>query len=156
MASLTSGEGAALFQNSREEVFNAVLEAVNRVPGMKVKQADQTSGYILITVGVNLWSWGEDLPVQITESAPRQTWLQIASSSKFALIDFGKNQRNVDRLMASVSEVLAARAQPGAPAPKVQQSAPPPPAQVACPNCGKALAAGAKFCTSCGSPLAGS
>jgi hypothetical protein len=150
MASLTSGEGDAQFPNSREEVFNAVLEATNRLPGMKVKQADPNAGYVLIQVGVNFWSWGEDVPIQITETAPRQTWLQIASSSKFALIDFGKNQRNVDKLMGIVAEVLAARAVP------VQAGAQPatvtgPPAP-ACAQCGASVAGDAKFCTSCGTP----
>jgi hypothetical protein len=150
MGSLTSGEGAAQFPNSSQEVFNAVLEAANRMPGMKVKQADPNSGYVLISIGVNFWSWGEDLPIQITETAPGQTWLQIASSSKFALIDFGKNQRNVDKLMRTVAEVLSARAVPGS-QPPVTVAAP---GAIACAQCGATLAGDAKFCTSCGTPVA--
>lgn len=153
MASLTSGEGATWFQNSSEEVFNAVLEAVNRMPGMKLTQADPASGQIVISVGVSMMSWGENIPIQVTETTPGKTWLQIASSSKFAIIDFGKNKRNIDRLMGTVAEVLAARAQPSSPA-QVQQAAPPPAAGLACTACGKDIEGGARFCTSCGAPVA--
>lgn len=50
---------------------------------------------------------GKNIGIQVTESPPDQSWISVSSASKFSIIDFGKNRKNVDKLLAEVGNVLA-------------------------------------------------
>jgi hypothetical protein len=102
----TTKEGETEFSHPKAEVFAAVLEAVPRVKGMKVKSSDEASGQILVTTGVSFKSWGEKLPIAVREAGPGKAVLSVSSSSKMALVDWGKNKQNVARILAATDDVL--------------------------------------------------
>ena len=51
-------EGGAEFPFVKEDVFEALTEAINKIKGMKVDKEDKLSGRILAKAGVSLTSWG--------------------------------------------------------------------------------------------------
>lgn len=130
-------------------VFNAAAQAVQNLPGWKVKEVNQPGWYITASVSFNFWSYGENITIQITEPAPGQPSMNVFSSSKFALFDFGKNRRNTSKLFAEVQNILTQSGYGQAPAATPEQA----PAAVYCPSCGAPQKAGARFCTSCGQAI---
>lgn len=128
-------------------VFNAAAQAVQNLPGGKLKEVNQQGWYITASVSFNCWSYGENITVQMTEPAPGQPSMSAFSSSVFAIIDFGKNRRNIEKFFAEVQNVLAqaGHAQPQTAA-GVQQV----PTAAFCTNCGAPQRGGARFCTTCG------
>jgi hypothetical protein len=141
---LNKHEGQAAFYGNQSQVFNAVVATVQGIRGMTLQMADPASGYIGVDIAFNFWSYGERIAIQVTETAPGQTWVQVSSSSKFAIWDFGRNQRNVSKILVAVEQAVAGGAGP-------YQAQPP---GQACGSCGAALAADSRFCTSCGSQRA--
>jgi hypothetical protein len=91
------GESGAEFTGSKD---------VPRVKGMKVASSDESSGTIVATTGVSLRSWGEKIPIVVTESEPGKSMVSVASKSKMALVDWGKNKQNVERILEATDEVL--------------------------------------------------
>jgi hypothetical protein len=146
------------FPNSHSEVFNAVMQVAPSLGGATVVYSDPVNGSVNLSVGMSFWSWGENVTVKVTETAPRQTWLQVVSSSKFGLDAAGRNKRNVDTLMSWVSQALTAGPQANAAQPQQQQEpqphTPPPSRSEACAACNAPLQPDAKFCTKCGAPVA--
>ena len=139
-------------------VFNAAVQAVQNLPGWKLKEVNQANWYITASVSFSLWSYGENISIQVTEPLPGQPAINALSSSLFALFDFGKNKRNINKLFAEVQSVLAQAGyaegyqQQGqqAPAATPEQV----PASIQCPDCGSSQKPGARFCTACGKRLA--
>jgi hypothetical protein len=141
-------------------IFNAVAQAVQSLPGWNLREVNPEGWYVVAAVSFNLWSYGENNLIQITEPTPGQPLVNVSSSSVFALIDWGKNKRNIDRLFAQIQDVLSQAGYSAAP----QQAQTPPevqpqvgavvPQQAAmrsfCSKCGAPVGPEAKFCTGCG------
>jgi hypothetical protein len=145
-------------------LFDSVLEAIPNCRGWeqywKPGFADKPSGTITASVPFGI-SYGEQISIQITENPPGTSWLAILSTSNFGLYDFGKNGRNINKLIAAVQNVLAGKGvnvtaslQQAVPAAGAVSPQPPqPPFPSFCTNCGGSLTAGASFCKKCGSPV---
>jgi hypothetical protein len=117
---LLDHQGGADFPYPRDQVFDALVKAIPTVKGMKVDKHDRMAGFISAKAGVSLMSWGENVPISLTETSPGQTRVSITSTPKTGLLgggafDLGKNRRNIEKILLSVSELL-------------QKSGPPPPA----------------------------
>ena len=127
---------------SKKTVFTAVIEAIKEHPKINLGEINEAQGMIKAHVGVSAWSWGEHLEIMLYETAPGSTALTVSSGSYYALVDWGKNQKNIDELMALIMQKLSSsQMQPTAAASNTPQ----------CVHCGSALPAGiAKFCPSCG------
>jgi ribosomal protein L40E len=145
-------------------VFNAAAQAVQYLPGWRVKEINPVGWYITAAVAFGFWSYGENIIVQLTEPTPGQPVVNASSSSVFAIFDFGKNRRNIDKLFVEIQNLLAqsgystaTRQQTQAPMPVQQQAEAAAPefaaAQSSCPNCGARLGPDAKFCTGCGQQI---
>lgn len=99
-----------------DRVWAAVPEAARRV-GMSVA-FEPASGVFRISTRMSVFSWGENL-LAFVRPAGDQTDLEITSSLKFGLADWGRNNKNLDRLFAEVRTMLAAvPVTPSAPAPR--------------------------------------
>jgi len=139
-------------------VFNAAAQAVQNLPGWSVREVNQAGWYITASVSLSLWSWGENILIQVTEPTPGQPSVNASSSSVFAIFDFGRNKRNINKLFVELQNVLAqagygAAPQPQPQAPIAAQQQVEPAAQSFCPNCGAGLGPEAKFCTGCGQQI---
>ena len=108
---LLDHNGECEFPLGKELVFNALCEAVPSIKGMKLKSADKLTGRVMIKAGVSLFSWGEDIPIQLIEVSENKTKMQITSSPTTGIMfggafDMGKNRKNIERIIASTSERL--------------------------------------------------
>ncbi len=107
---LPDHDGGADYSYPREVVFKALVAVVPRVPGMKVHTVDELSGRILAKAGGSLMSWGENIPIMVSESAPGRTRVKITSAPKvgvlFGAFDLGKNRKNVELLLTALSASL--------------------------------------------------
>lgn len=103
-------EGAE-FPYPRDDVFDALLEVVSTLSGMKLQTADKLSGMIAASARVSVASWGENLTMSVVERSPVLTRVDVASRPKTGMFlggafDLGKNRRNVERVLEAVSLVL--------------------------------------------------
>lgn len=104
--------GESEFPFNKENVFNALCEAIPRINGMKIDNADKLSGRILVKAGVSLFSWGENIPIQLTILSENLTKVSITSSPKTGMMfggafDMGKNRKNIEDILQVTSNVLS-------------------------------------------------
>jgi hypothetical protein len=78
---------------------------------MKVENADKLQGRILVKAGVSLYSWGENVPIQLLGIDDNKTKVQITSSPKTGVMfggafDMGKNRKNIESILSATSYIL--------------------------------------------------
>lgn len=112
--SLVDHEGTVEYPFSQKTVFKAIMEAAPNIEGLSVDSADEMSGRVTFKAGVSLASWGENIPVQLVRIAPTRTQMKVLSTPKTGVMfggamDFGKNRRNIEKIISAVSTVLSAK-----------------------------------------------
>lgn len=112
--SLVDHEGTVEYPFSQKTVFKAIMEAAPNIEGLSVDSADEMSGRVTFKAGVSLASWGENIPVQLIRIAPTRTQMKVLSTPKTGVMfggamDFGKNRRNIEKIISAVSTVLSAK-----------------------------------------------
>lgn len=112
--SLVNHEGTVEYPFSQKTVFKAIMEAAPNIEGLSVDSADEMSGRVTFKAGVSLASWGENIPVQLVRMAPTRTQMKVLSTPKTGVMfggamDFGKNRRNIEKIISAVSTVLSAK-----------------------------------------------
>lgn len=112
--SLVDHEGTVEYPFSQKTVFKAIMEAAPNIEGLSVDSADEMSGRVTFKAGVSLASWGENIPVQLVRMAPTRTQMKVLSTPKTGVMfggamDFGKNRRNIEKIISAVSTVLSAK-----------------------------------------------
>ncbi len=130
-------------------VFPCLLSALQKVNGMKVTRHDKVTGTITISSGISWKSWGESMTIRVASSAEGQCLVKFQSASDLALIDWGKNKDNIDR----VAQALACELAEQIPSHSAADPVAAPAGMNFCPNCGGKLLPNAKFCSSCGEKL---
>jgi hypothetical protein len=97
---------------------------MEQLPGMQIDSIDRLSGRVVIKAGVSLLSWGETIPISFSEISPQRTRVSVTSTPKTGAFfggsyDGGKNRRNVENILAALSEQASylppAKTQPAAP-----------------------------------------
>jgi hypothetical protein len=104
--------GESEFPFSKEKVFNAMCMGIPRIKGMKIESADKLQGRIIVKAGVSLFSWGENIPIQLIELSETKTRVQITSSPKTGIMfggafDMGKNRKNIENILSATSQILS-------------------------------------------------
>ncbi|GEM_PF-6782223 len=150
--SIVDHDGSAEFPCPKDDVFEALLQAVPRLPGMRVASSERLSGRIVVKAGTSLRSWGETIPISVTETTPGKSRVSITSTPVTGvmlggLFDFGKNRENIEKIFSAAAEVLTGRP-PSSPTP-----ASPPPAWVYCEKCTGGNFPAAAYCQWCAAPL---
>lgn len=103
--------GESEFPINKNDVFDAMCKAIPTIKGMKVESADKLQGRILVKAGVSLYSWGENIPIQLLENGDNKTKVQITSSPKTGIMfggafDMGKNRKNIENILSATSNIL--------------------------------------------------
>ena len=105
-------QGESEFPFAKEIVFNAILQAIPTVKGMKVDNADKLQGRIVVKAGLSLMSWGENIPILLSEIAENRTQVKITSTPKTGILfggafDLGKNRENIEQILSATSRILS-------------------------------------------------
>lgn len=118
--------GESEFPMSKDKVFDAMCFAIPTINGMKIENADKLQGRIIVKAGVSLYSWGENIPIQLIEISENKTRVQITSSPKTGIMfggafDMGKNRKNIENILSNTSRILSSsQSQPISTDPKQQ------------------------------------
>ena len=78
---------------------------------MKIDSSDKMTGRIVVKAGVSLWSWGENIPIQLYSINETNTRVKITSSPKTGIMfggafDMGKNRKNIESILFATSKIL--------------------------------------------------
>lgn len=103
--------GESEFPINKNKVFEAMCIAIPTITGMKIENADKLQGRILVKAGVSLYSWGENIPIQLLTIDENKTKVQITSSPKTGIMfggafDMGKNRKNIENILSATSTIL--------------------------------------------------
>ena len=81
------------------EAYRKSAEALNVIGGT-IKSQDQATGKIKGTMSMSLWSWGENIVIEVT-GVENGALVRFTSSCRMptTLFDYGKNARNVRRFL---------------------------------------------------------
>ena len=112
---LLDHNGECIIPLPKEAVFEAILKAVPTIKGMKIDSSDKLLSRIMVKSGVSLFSWGENIPIQLSDAGEGQTRLQITSSPKTGSMgggafDLGKNRKNIEAIISATSRTLQEQA----------------------------------------------
>ena len=109
---LLDHNGESEFPFQKEKVFEAMCSSIPTIKGMKIEYADRLQGRIMVKAGVSLFSWGENIPIQLIEVSESKTRVQITSSPKTGIMfggafDMGKNRKNIENILLATSKILS-------------------------------------------------
>jgi hypothetical protein len=115
--------GESEFPFKKDTVFDALCRVIPSLDGMKIDSADKLTGRIVVKAGVSLWSWGENIPIQLSSLSDTKTKIQITSSPKTGIMfggafDMGKNRKNIERTLSATSNILSSLK----PEPQIQET----------------------------------
>lgn len=108
-------EGGAEFPYHKDDVFDAIVQSISTIKGMKVDKSDKLSGHILVKAGISLMSWGENIPMSLSEVSFGRTRVSVTSTPKTGALfggafDLGKNRRNIENILEATSKILSRKA----------------------------------------------
>ncbi|WP_394775437.1 hypothetical protein [Flavobacterium sp.] len=97
---------------SKEKVFKAMQRAIPTIKGLTIEIADKLQGRFIVKAGVSLYSWGENIPIQLTEISENRTRVNLTSSPKTGNMfggssDMGKNRKNIEDILFNTSKILS-------------------------------------------------
>ncbi len=103
MAFNTTSSAKQIVEYSPDDTFAALVAALNHSGRFSIKNATAASRTIQVKTGVSLKSWGENLLITVSPGLNGFSEISIGSSSKYGLIDWGKNQDNFNDIMKLLS-----------------------------------------------------
>ena len=109
---LLDHNGESEFPFKKDTVFDAVCKAVPNISGMKIDSSDKLSGRLMVKAGMTLFSWGENIPIQLTSISETKTKIQVTSAPKTGMygggaFDMGKNRDNIEKILSETSSLLS-------------------------------------------------
>lgn len=104
--------GESEFPLPKDIVYSAMCKSIPTIKGMKIESADRLQGRIMVKAGVSLFSWGENIPIQLISVNDNLTKVQITSSPKTGIMfggafDMGKNRKNIEEILNTTSRLLS-------------------------------------------------
>lgn len=92
------------FNRSYDEVYKACLSALKSLE-IEIEYKSKNEGIISGETESTLWSWGESISIKIEQSG-RSVVVKVNSDSKAQLIDWGKNDRNEEKILTAIANKL--------------------------------------------------
>jgi len=88
----------------KDILFEKMKEVLTEA-GFKVRHADKDAGILVATSAISLYSWGENIYVDITESSGK-TKVDFCSACFFGIVSWGRNEKNYERMMETFENSL--------------------------------------------------
>ena len=95
------------FDQPIDVVYEAFVKALP-MAGANIPIKIKESYQMMSEISVSAWSWGEKIYISMTETQTGGTRVQVKSESSFGmtLIDWGKNKKNVDKILMHAKIIL--------------------------------------------------
>ena len=109
--SIVDHEGFCEIPVAKDLVFDTMCKVIPTISGMKIDSSDKLLGRIVAKAGVSLFSWGENIPIQLMGTSDNTTKISIVSSPKTGVMfggafDMGKNRKNIEMILSATSAEL--------------------------------------------------
>lgn len=101
--------------HSKNLVWDSTLKAIKEAQNsskLKIHTLDQENGIITGSLGMSFTSWGETITITVNSLEAQKTEIILNSKSHLALIDWGKNQNNLNKLIQHLTIELKKIGQP--------------------------------------------
>ncbi|WP_295761579.1 SHOCT domain-containing protein [uncultured Oscillibacter sp.] len=95
--------GKQIVEYSPDDTFAALMAALGRSDRFSIKDSTSATRTIQVKTGVSWKSWGENLLITVSPTPDGLSEISIGSSSKYGLVDWGKNQDNFNDIMRLLS-----------------------------------------------------
>jgi hypothetical protein len=107
-------KGGTEYPYLKKDVYDALVEAIPKIKGLKIDNKDELGGRLTVKAGVSLMSWGENIPITVTEISPGRTRVDIISTPKTGMygggaFDLGKNRANIEKILNETSKILSTK-----------------------------------------------
>lgn len=104
--------GRAEYPYPRDDVLEALGQAILTIKRMKIDKADKPSGHILVKAEDSMPS-DENMSITVTEINQIHSRIEIVSKPKTGaflggVFDLGKNRRNIEKVLEATSKILRA------------------------------------------------
>lgn len=92
------------FDLPKDILFDKMAEVLSEA-GFTMRHIDKVSGHLFATAKTTIWSWGENIYIEIRE-VNGFTSVDFCSVCFFGIISWGKNERNYERMMDTFENSL--------------------------------------------------
>lgn len=96
-----SKQAVQAFTGDYQSVFGAVCAAL-QAERMQILSADPATGVINASGSMSWISWGENIVIGVGADPAGTVSVSLRSKLKFGLVDWGKNQQNINRLFGRI------------------------------------------------------
>lgn len=103
MAFNADTSGKQIVEYTPDDTYSALIISLERSSHFIIKQTNQTARTVAIKTRVSWKSWGENLLITVSPALNGMAELSITSVSKYGLVDWGKNQDNINEIMNMLS-----------------------------------------------------
>ncbi len=83
-----------------QEALHRLYTALAALPQAATPRVE--GQWVTTTIGTSMWSWGETVAAYV-QASPRGSLITVRSKSAFALVDWGKNKKNVEKALAGLN-----------------------------------------------------
>lgn len=94
-----------IFKRNFKDVFNACKIAIKKC-GFSIDSMDETRGYIYASSPPSIFSWGEDIVLEVKKKVSNEVEVTVKSMPKAQLFDWGKSRGNERRIMEYLDYAL--------------------------------------------------
>lgn len=94
-----------VFKYRVNQVMDACIKALEEVEGYNISRKDKEN-IVKASIRGSIFSWGEDVFIKVTPINDNQTKVEVESSSKAQIIDWGTNDNNEHRIMSGIVKKL--------------------------------------------------
>lgn len=91
--------GQQIVEYTPDDTFSALLASLSASDHYTVKDSNKSARTILISTGISWKSWGETLNLTVSPANNGFSEVTLNSSSKFGVVDWGKNQENFNSIL---------------------------------------------------------
>ncbi len=87
------------------KVFEACKIAITKC-GYKIETDNEHTGIVRASTSFTIFSWGEDVTIEVKKINGNTTNVTVESSPKAQLFDWGKSPENENRIIKYLGELL--------------------------------------------------